>query len=673
MSDILDLPDAGADATGERAIASLFERLAAPQLRAACECGDLPTVQQSLPRIGSSSQGARKALQLAVSHGQAAVVRYLLDEGVPLEPAEHEAGVETLESAPYAVQAALADSAEVVRLLVEHRASLLEPGLVATLERRRGTGVVRVNLMTTPLGAAAWGLRLQALGMIAELMSTGGDSGLNATAELRPLGTTERRPSSRPQEFTWAHGATPLVLAMHAAGRAEAGGDAGAKASTAAKALLDQRADPVTTAANGEAALHIAARHGLTLAVEELLRAGADPIQRNAQGDTAEQVATRAGRSACAAVLRAAADAAGACTGPVLEAMTALEEEEAQETARLDRQRERQREKRTRQRRQRSQRHGAETGDALDASEDEDEHAGARSASARATGTAAQGSEARSQSAQLNRLSCEQLRARIGQARRDNSRSLRQARSAAQKRDEEVARSERTEAALEELGAQREQLWQRIDELSPQVLAADQREKDWRLEVQRESEARAALHQASEEEASDHREKESKLRSELVALTAIQEGSDDGHWSRSTEQLYRKMADDRCAELEAALESLASALEPALRCDQLPPLLVAQTAGGPLGLHAAHVEVHRQLHERRRQHLNDMRGLAVLTNKQLEERGIEYEKELDAVIGKGLPHLLQALHQEGVVSGYKEPKIDKSRLARLRATLSDAP
>eukprot|EP00747_Dinoflagellata_sp_TGD_P066938 gnl/TRDRNA2_/TRDRNA2_155039_c0_seq1.p1 gnl/TRDRNA2_/TRDRNA2_155039_c0~~gnl/TRDRNA2_/TRDRNA2_155039_c0_seq1.p1 ORF type:complete len:389 (+),score=81.13 gnl/TRDRNA2_/TRDRNA2_155039_c0_seq1:33-1199(+) len=369
-------------------LAALLELcLATAPLRSACVAGDLAAVKQSLPHLGVRSSGARGGLQGAVSSGHAEIVRFLLEEGVPPEPPESgssgasggssssTATGERLECAPYVIQAALANSPDTLQVLADYGLHFEERGLAAILEHGRGAKAVRAGLFTTALGAAAWGLKLEALEAVARLQleqrrSADDDADdIDALTEVRPLtgGGSEPSGSKQLQErFSWAHGSPPLLLALLAAWAPSSSASVSAAASNgtsaeassgdvaarrAAEMLLRYRADACARNAAGDTALHVAARFGFVTATTLLLRAGADPSLRNGQGDAPEAVAVRAGRTACVGELRAFVADGSTKLNKAQELpppqATDLEQEEERENARLERLKEKQKEKRS--------------------------------------------------------------------------------------------------------------------------------------------------------------------------------------------------------------------------------------------------------------------------------------------------------------------------------------
>ncbi|CAJ1394475.1 unnamed protein product [Effrenium voratum] len=179
------------------------------------------------------------------------------------------------------------------------------------------------------MGAAAWALKLAAL---EELVSFP-DLDTEVKAEVKPLNS-----AAKLQDFAWAQGATPLLLAVQAASRCSAD-----QAAAKAVQLLLSHSANIEAQSAGEAALHGAARSGLREVVKVLLEGRADPMVRNAQGATPHALAQRAGRE-CAALL---AEAEKPQESAAAEAL--LNEEEA-EQAKLNRAREKRREKKSRQR-----------------------------------------------------------------------------------------------------------------------------------------------------------------------------------------------------------------------------------------------------------------------------------------------------------------------------------
>lgn len=692
------LPSSGTDgsnAGGEQAIASLIEQcLATAPLRTACERGDLTSVQQALRRAGPlpsylSSTGTRSALQAAVSNGQAAVVRYLLQEGVPADLPEVSAGNSSGEqkASPYTIQAALSGSAETIRVLADNGLSLTERGHAATLERGGGKRcVARASLVTNPLGAAAWALQLEALTAVAELMPAGSvENGFNAAAELRPLVVgSERAPrrdargggaaSARLQEFAWAQGATALVLAVHSAGRAaESGGDASAQA--AAEVLLSRRADPSVANSLGDTALHVAARFGLSQTLRVLLEAGADPMQRNAQGDTAGAVAARAGRTQCAEELRSAEasgkDAAG------IQTLTSLEEEEEAERARLDRAREQRREKRSRQKeRQKAQRGttlgaaaaiGEPTvssivrpGEQMPGSDEEDE--------ATATVVATK---------PVAHLGVDALRAKIAEAQRERTHVARQLRQAQRKSSEDSARADRSQVQVVELQQQVAELQTLAGHLGERAQAADHSEQCWRKKAQEAGEAAQATWQAAQAaQSAEEREHEAsiaKLQAELDAMDRDERKRSDPS-SSEAERARRIAAEERCQELERAIKAASAELQPNLSNVQVEEALPLFEHGSmdSMALGRArpeHAEVLRQLHKQQSQHCSEMRDLVSLLGQQLQERDRELDQDFQAILGRGLPRLLGALHREGLLNTRASTRAEPAQVARLQAAL----
>lgn len=661
--------------SSERTIASILEQcLSTAPLRAACEGGDLPKVRQAFKSIGPRAKGARSALQAAVAKGQAQVIRYLLQEGVPAEPPSprgigNPTAEQRAESAPYAIQAALSGSAEALRALADHGLTLTERGHAAVLERGHGARAAHAALVTTAAGAAAWSMQLEALEAVAALL-VGAPSmdGIDAPAELKPWSPPDRVRSApgRPQEFAWAQGATPLLLAMYAGGRAAAEGDAYAEAATCT--LLRHLADPGAKNAVGETALHVAARFGLSRAVSALLEGGADVSQKNAQGDTAEAVALRAGRTACVEAIRGAPAVAAAPP-----AVTLVEQDEAAERARLERLREKQREKKGRQReRQRAQKGSAEGPEGAEGPETSAAGgAGADAAGEEEPATAAAAAPQRPAGSGPKpdpKLGCEALRERIASAQRERTRLLRQLKQTARRRDEERSRAEQGEAALAELQGRSTDLMDKVVVAEAKAREAERGERGWRGILEETSKDRALAQVAAAQMAEAHVAEVEKLRAELQG-TLKNGNNGDGPGSFESERSRRVTAEERGRELMAQLEASVSSLLPVLDADDLPDLFEYDEDPRRPRLRVASAEIHRQLHAQQRQHLRDMRDLVSALTQQIWERDLELQAELDGVLGSGLPALLEALKAEGLVRAFKRPAPDPSRTARLQAAL----
>lgn len=508
--------------------------------------------------------------------------------------------------------------------------------------------MTRAALFAPPLCAAAWAIKLEAVAVLAEsLFSSGCTARLNDTAELRSLpvgagggdkaGRGGPVTGSRSREFAWAQGATALVLLLHAVGRSESAGiSAGEGVEGTVRSLLESRADPgITGGGQSDAALHVAARYGMQTIVSLLLAFGADPLQRNIQGDTADAVAARAGRSECADLIRGAAKSAGGALA--IASLTALEEEEELEQARLDRQREKMREKRGRQKeRMRAQRFTAADGVA----------AGSEKNSVGSTATPGIGSVGDVDSV----LSCDDLRAKISQVKRETARAVRQARMVTQRKEEERAKAGEIEEEMRSLEQQTKELRRQVKLLEPRVREWEVAEKRWQHDVQALANERDTIQMKVADEAALHAAQTSDLRSELEACEAALPDENTVSIYES-ENARRLAAEERCRNLEAEVASAPSRL------------------GARLQLSASTAEAHRLLHEQQTKLNRESCDLALCLNQQLAEREQALARELDAIFGDGLPMLLQALQQEGVLKSYSEPCDDPQRPRRLWAAL----
>ncbi|OLQ04422.1 E3 ubiquitin-protein ligase XB3 [Symbiodinium microadriaticum] len=321
------------------------------------------------------------------------------------------------EHAPLVIQAALADSPDTLRVLEEFGQSLLQVGHVALLERGRA----RASLVTAPMGAAAWALKLNAL---QELVSCP-DLETEVKAEVRPVAGAG---SARTQDFSWASGATPLLLAVQAAGRGGAASNADETGAQAVDLLLSHGANPEAAAA-GETALHLAARYGLPKVVKTLLASGADTLARNLSGDTPHTLAVRTGRTECAELLAKAEKPQETALADEL-----IDEEQA-EQAKLNRAREKRREKKSRQREKRADLPAAEQPE-------------------RELPEKAPAPEKREKS----ELSGEALQKRVAELRREKTRATQKARHLARRIDEEAAKAEASKAQLLKLQTRSQEL-----------------------------------------------------------------------------------------------------------------------------------------------------------------------------------------------------------------------
>eukprot|EP00435_Cladocopium_sp_Y103_P034509 s242_g8.t3 len=126
-------------------------------------------------------------------------------------------------------EAALANSPETLRTLEECGLPLTQVGHVAVLERGRGA---RASLVTSPMGAAAWGLKMAALKDSADRFSYVKSRWMmwmlsnvaGTVAEVIKIGQElvsfpDLDTEVKAEDFAWALGATPLILAVQAAGR----------------------------------------------------------------------------------------------------------------------------------------------------------------------------------------------------------------------------------------------------------------------------------------------------------------------------------------------------------------------------------------------------------------------------------------------------------------------
>ncbi|CAE8698885.1 unnamed protein product, partial [Polarella glacialis] len=710
-------------------LASLLERCyAAEPLRAACERGDLAAVEEGLKQVGPASRAAQFALQASVSSGHHALVRHLLGAGVSSDPPTGPAaepgvggsvengfsGSVSSDVCSYAIQAAMANSPETLKTLAEYGLSLEEVGHTTTLERGIGARAVRVSLATTPLGAAAWSLKLRALDDLASLAAEpklnelcGERQAVDIEAELRQLGPPHQggAAAGRLQDFAWAQGATPLMLAVQGAGRcSNSGSDATSEAAAAAvQVLLRHGADPQALNAAGETALHAAARFGLHQVVLKLFQGGADPMLRNAQGDSAEAVAVRAGKKSCADALRTAAHEASAasaikasvdmpragggnsnrgaaadtahdlgaspCGLPLTDTalasaalLTALDAERA----RLERLKEKQRGKKSRQKeRQRALRSGAV--EAADESAEED--------------VAEQQQEEPDNAAVCSKapvvvqLSGDLLLERVSELRRERTRVARQQRQLAKRAEEEQAKAEEGEAALAQLQAQADELRKVLERLRAALSEAETSELRWRLHAEADCKERsdAQVNAVQKADASRFEVACSSERARLSCSVSESEreagGSDPGRPIESfeAEQVRCVEAEGRRQELEAELEAIAEELRPSLKGLEPPPIFEpGLTTALP---RAENAVLLRQLHVQQRRHMTEMRDLVAALGQQIRERDAELNSEVESVLGSGLGNLLAALNKEGIISRYTPISADHARTLRLQAAL----
>lgn len=594
-------------------------RTAAP-LRAAAEAGDVARVSQVLRQVGTASDGAKVALRVAVAAGQAAVVRHLLTAGVALESTKDT----NAEAAPYVVEAALANSPETLRTLEECGLPLTQVGHVAVLERGRGA---RASLVTSPMGAAAWGLKMAAL---KELVSFP-DLDTEVKAEVKAIGSGS---NARLQDFAWAMGATPLILAVQAAGRGTHNvKDPDEAAANAVQLLLSNNANPEVLSGAGEAALHVASRTGLPKVVKALLDGNANPLLRNAQGDTPHAVAQRAGRPECAELLsKVSTDEHPSGSGPV----ELLDEEEA-EQAKLSRAREKRREKKSRQREKRA---GTPPDEVAKAPE-----------KVRAT-----------QPAPEKEISGEALQKRVAELKREKARAAQKVKHLSRRVEEETAKEQQSSLQLEELRRRSAELKSMCQKKKSEAEKAEAAARG------AEEKANALMRQSAElqDEVAQHRQELQQeadtLREKLETLRQKRMGVSRSSFASCRQK--RIAAEQRRKELQLELMGIASSLQAPEGLKPVPPLF--QPSGAP---EVKNATLFRELYKQKQMHLAAMRELVAATSQQIQEREAELDEEFDVLLGSGLPKLLTDLKTEGIIRNCRDLKEDPDRAARLRASL----
>lgn len=593
-------------------------------LRAAAEAGDVARVSQVLRQVGTASDGAKVALRVAVAAGQAAVVRHLLTAGVPLENAKDSTG----ESAPYVVEAALANSPETLRTLEECGLPLTQVGHVAVLERGRGA---RASLVTSPMGAAAWGLKTAAL---EELVSYP-ELDTDVKAEVKAIGSGG---SARLQDFSWAMGATPLILAVQAAGRGSyKGSDPEEVAAKAVQLLLTHNANPEVLSAAGESALHAAGRSGLPKVVKALLDGNANPLLRNTQGDTAYAVAQRAGRPECAELLSKASSASPEGSGPTPgepgATVELLDEEEA-EQAKLSRAREKRREKKSRQREKRATTPPEE----------------------------AKIPEKATKVPTTPEISGEALQKKLTELRREKTRAAQKVKHLTRRVEEETVKEQQGASQLEELRYRSEELKKMFHKKKVETERAEAAAKTAEEKANALMRQSAAIQDEVAQQRHDLQLEAATLREQLETLQKKRNSVSRSSFASCRHK--RIAAEHRRKELSHELMAIASSLQAPEGLKPVPPLF--QPTGAP---EVRNATLFRELYKQKQMHLAAMRELVAATSQQIHEREAELDEEFDILLGSGLQKFLAALKQEGIIRQYPELKEDPDRAARLRASL----
>lgn len=523
----------------------------------ACEQGDLAAVKSL--RFDLKDPAAKQGLHIALRKGHTAIVRLLLEANV--EPSREEV--------PCAIQAALANSPEMLQMLAEQNIDLGQRGTAGSIERGRGARLSKCSIITNALGAAAWGRCEDVLEFLAQHSKEGGLHFLDEPAELK-LSSQSQRGSSRLQDFAYAQGASPLILAVHSASRADQSSSVDQTLADAIQVLLKHGGNPDSRNELGETALHAAARFGFVLAVEALLNGGADPLQRCAQGFTPEAVASRAGRALCVqAIRRTLALENGASAGD--EALSTLEQEELLEQARLLRLKEKLKEKKQRQReRQRAEQKVTDGGFLVRADAERDGN--------------------------TNGHGNEEL------LLKENAKALQRQRHLQRRIDEEKARNSQREALLRSLQEQHAELEQAAAEQEAIAIKAEEEEKRWRQEAEAAGK-RLSRKQASAVEAAEAQKKEVELlREEVAALQKAEERGSEAA-SYEAERHRRVESEKQCGVLESEIEKAIADLRAELPLCKLPSLF-------PLpDLSLANVEFYCELHSQHRKHVAEMRDL----------------------------------------------------------------
>jgi len=202
---------------------------------------------------------------------------------------------------------------------------------------------------------------------------------------------------------------------------------------------------------------------------------------------------------------------------------------------------------------------------------------------------------------------------------------------------------------------------------------AEEGERLWRQTAEEASRDRALAQDATNSSVEGLEGEAQRLRAELDEfLQPRAAGADDllPPLSFETEHTLLLAAEEQRRVLRARLAALAAAAEGGHA--ELPPLLedgdTADEKTFPrLRLNA--VAAHRTLHGLRREHRRELQELVADMAQQLRERDVELQTELDGLLGSGLPRLLDALQDEGLVRKKGRPKPDPDRAARLRTAL----
>ncbi|CAJ1363886.1 unnamed protein product [Effrenium voratum] len=454
------------------------------------------------------------------------------------------------------------------------------------------------------MGAAAWALKLAAL---EELVSFP-DLDTEVKAEVKPLNS-----AAKLQDFAWAQGATPLLLAVQAASRCSAD-----QAAAKAVQLLLSHSANIEAQSAGEAALHGAARSGLREVVKVLLEGRADPMVRNAQGATPHALAQRAGRE-CAALL---AEAEKPQESAAAEAL--LNEEEA-EQAKLNRAREKRREKKSRQREKEKR-----------ASTPEKEPKVAKAAPE-------------------PELSGEGLQKRVAELKKEKARAAQKAKHLQRRVEEEGGKEASASSRLAELRQRSSELRKMLQEKKAITQKAEDSEKAARHQYQGLAKRKAQLQQEVAQQNEQLKAEAQTMQEQLEAMR--RKRLDGSRTSFATARHKRLQAEKRRTELQLKLVAISRSLQP----KGVPPLF---TEKGVLDARCA--LLFRELYKQQQMHLAAVRELVAATSQQIQEREAELSEELDSLLGRGLPKLLESLRTEGIIKQYPTLPDDPERIARLR-------